>query len=151
MCVNSQGFYASTADSSSATSTATVVPPMDYICQACHEGYKMDEMTGLCQSTNKTEEVVEVTYMDCVEAPTDVPMSDYHLNLEGCAICAMRMNDTYSWCSHCLPGYMQLLGGCFTRDMGVDTPNDVICENCAECRRFDGFLPGMSEHRCMEC
>ena len=42
-------------------------------------------------------------------------------------------------------------GGCYDASMGVQTPNDEMCNNCAECLRFDRYGRTDSFYKCNAC
>jgi hypothetical protein len=54
------------------------------------------------------------------------------------------------YCERCKPGYMEMMGGCYSWSQGEDTPNDELCNNCEDCRRFSGS-ENQLDFRCLKC
>jgi hypothetical protein len=101
------------------------------------------------------------TYIACPQPPQDDENADPNAgnsadeHLYGCSICAEKTgapgtaNSRY--CERCKPGYMEMMGGCFKIDEGVETHNDEICgRHCEDCRRFSGPHNAL-DFRCAKC
>ena len=138
------------------------------VCGAeCHAGYHWDEIMSRCVEATGSEDTR--TYVACPEAPaaasgaagtegTDsaavVAVDDSQVHLYGCAVCIQTQATTVAaqmFCEICRPGYMMHNGGCYNADMGTHTPNDEMCDNCAECLRFDQFGSSESVYKCNTC
>jgi hypothetical protein len=119
----------------------------------------------MCKKTG-TGEVPKKTYVACPRAPVattgtnaapaavDTTMS----HLWNCAVCghttapAGTANTATNsmWCERCKPGFMEMMGGCYSMADGQDTPNTGLCKNCDACKRFSGNH-GQLDYRCEKC
>ena len=135
----------------------------EYDVEPCYEGYQYDDFLGICVEEDKSEP--EWLFSACPPMPEDIldettgevvteaVFEHTEAHLYGCAVCKTDILGNNEWvrCMECLPGFFNLNGGCYNVSMGVHTPNDNMCGNCAECLRFDLWNEYDSFYTCNEC
>ena len=86
------------------------------------------------------------------DGTTAVVIDGTQEHLYGCAVC-YHPEDTPTdmHCEICRPGFMMHEGGCYDASMGTPTPNDEMCNNCADCLRFDRYGRTESVYKCNAC
>ena len=138
-----------------------------YMCSECDSGYTYDVHQGKCKQGATTANR-KTLYVNCpvvanaaattatgtAATSSTAAVANTNANgLAGCAVCAHHEGEPASnmWCEKCRPGYFQFNGGCFTANDGTSTPNDEICRNCLDCRRFSKANDDHIEYRCVSC
>lgn len=110
----------------------------------------------MCKKPGAAKDVI--TYFACPKAPATVAAvaatNDAHLY--NCAICVNKVHTpvtgpthTSRYCQKCMPGMIEMMGGCFKLTEGEKTTS-ALCKDCEDCRKFSGDHNAI-DFRCAKC